>query len=432
MLSMFGMKKTVKQWMTLLAICIAGGVIFKVAYLRDVFYVPMRTAFGVTDTQLGWMMTAFAITQFLCYLPGGWITDVVPVKILVPASLITTGLCGFWLATFPDFIFVLLIQGIMGITITLLFWEAMIKGTRMIGAHEEQGRLFGLLEGGRGLVSTIISFAALGIFGHYMDEKMGLRSTMIFYGAILCILGVLTYFLIEKNETEGHLNAKEALQGMVMVAKLPKVWLAGAIVFFGYSFYNGLGYLTPYLTDEYGISVNVGAALSIIRTYLIAFLAAPIGGIIADRMGSRIKYLKAAFVAGGILTASYIILPKGSPIAVVVAIMLVLAVIIMTIRGTYYSTTSEIGIPIALAGAAAGILSLVGNTPDLFIFTMYGSFIDRYPGMTGYKLIFIAMVIFAALGLVCSIILAKIVKAEASSKKENTITIGQNIKGQQE
>ena len=92
MLSMFGMKKTLKQWLTLLAICIAGGVIFKIAYLRDVFYVPMRGAFHATDTQLGWMMTAFAVTQFISYLPGGWITDIVPVKILVPISLILTGL----------------------------------------------------------------------------------------------------------------------------------------------------------------------------------------------------------------------------------------------------------------------------------------------------------------------------------------------------
>lgn len=247
---MFGMKKTLKQWLTLLAICIAGGVIFKIAYLRDVFYVPMREAFNATDTQLGWMMTAFAVTQFISYLPGGWITDIVPVKILVPLSLVLTGLCGFWMATFPSFTIVLVIQAIMGITITLLFWEAMIKGTRMIGTHEEQGRMFGLLEGGRGLFSTIISFIALAIFGQFASAQMGLRTTMIFYGAVLVALGILCYFLIEKNEVEGHINAKEALTGMVQVAKLPKVWLAGAIVFFGYSFYNGLGYLTPYLTDE--------------------------------------------------------------------------------------------------------------------------------------------------------------------------------------
>ena len=326
------------------------------------------------------------------------------------------------MATFPSFTIVLVIQAIMGVTITLLFWEAMIKGTRMIGTHEEQGRLFGLLEGGRGLFSTIISFIALAIFGQFASAQMGLRTTMIFYGAVLVALGILCYFLIEKNEVEGHINAKEALTGMIQVAKLPKVWLAGAIVFFGYSFYNGLGYLTPYLTDEYGMSVNLGSALSIVRTYLIAFIAAPIGGIIADKMGSRIRFLKAALLIGAVLTAFYIILPAGSPIAVVVALMLVLAVVVMMIRGTYYSTTAEIGIPVALAGAAAGILSLVGNTPDLFIFTLYGHFIDAYPGAEGYRLLFIVMAAFAVLGLICSIALAAIVKKEGNRK--SSITIG--------
>lgn len=173
------------------------------------------------------------------------------------------------------------------------------------------------------------------------------------------------------------------------------------------------------------MSVNLGSALSIVRTYLIAFLAAPVGGIIADKMGSRIKFLKVALLIGAVLTAFYIILPAGSPITVVVALMLVLAVVVMMIRGTYYSTTAEIGIPVALAGAAAGILSLVGNTPDLFIFTLYGHFIDAYPGAAGYKLLFIVMVAFAVLGLICAIALAAIVKKEEHG--ESSITIGKDI-----
>lgn len=106
------------------------------------------------------MIAAFALTQFIAYLPGGWITDLIPVKYLIPVSLISTGLCGFWIATHPPFTSMLIIQAVQGITITLLFWDAMIKGTRMIGTAEEQGRMFGLLEGGRGLFAAIISFAA--------------------------------------------------------------------------------------------------------------------------------------------------------------------------------------------------------------------------------------------------------------------------------
>ena len=382
------MKKSFKQWATLIAICMAGGTIFKLAYLRDVFYV----------------------TQFIAYLPGGWITDLVPVKYLIPVSLISTGLCGFWLATYPPFTSVLIIQAVMGITITLLFWEAMIKGTRMIGTAEEQGRMFGLLEGGRGLFATIISFAALWMFTNFGEGRMGLRATMIFYAIALCGLGIVCFFLIEKNDVEGKVNAKEALDGLVHVAKLPRVWVAGGIVFFGYSFYNGLSYFSSYLTEICGMSVSMGVAVNIVRQYLIAFIAAPIGGMIADKMGSSINYLKIALTLGTILTGIYLVIPTTMGIVVVVGLMLVLAAVMMTIRGTYYATTDEIKIPIVMSGAAAGILSIVGNTPDLFIFTLYGYFMDAYPGIQGYRYIFIAMMVFAVLGVGCCFLLAHMKK----------------------
>ena len=404
------MKKSFKQWATLIAICMAGGTIFKLAYLRDVFYVAMQEAFGFTNTQFGLMMTAFAVTQFIAYLPGGWITDLVPVKYLIPVSLISTGLCGFWLATYTPFTSVLIIQAVMGITITLLFWEAMIKGTRMIGTAEEQGRMFGLLEGGRGLFATIISFAALWMFTNFGEGRMGLRATMIFYAIALCGLGIVCFFLIEKNDVEGKVNAKEALDGLVHVAKLPRVWVAGGIVFFGYSFYNGLSYFSSYLTEICGMSVSMGVAVNIVRQYLIAFIAAPIGGMIADKMGSSINYLKIALTLGTILTGIYLVIPTTMGIVVVVGLMLVLAAVMMTIRGTYYATTDEIKIPIVMSGAAAGILSIVGNTPDLFIFTLYGYFMDAYPGIQGYRYIFIAMMVFAVLGVGCCFLLAHMKK----------------------
>ncbi len=286
------MNKSLKQWATLIAICMAGGTIFKLAYLRDVFYVAMQEAFGFTNTQFGLMMTAFAVTQFIAYLPGGWITDLVPVKYLIPVSLISTGLCGFWMATYPPFTSMLIIQAVQGITITLLFWEAMIKGTRMIGTAEEQGRMFGLLEGGRGLFATIISFAALWMFSTFGEGRMGLRATMLFYGASLCLLGVVCYFLIEKNDVEGKVNAKEALDGLVHVAKLPRVWVAGGIVFFGYSFYNGLSYFSSYLTEICGMSVSMGVAPLAFIPYCFLNYLTPLIDLIYAKTGFTIRRVK--------------------------------------------------------------------------------------------------------------------------------------------
>lgn len=89
------------------------------------------------------------------------------------------------------------------------------------------------------------------------------------------------------------------------------------------------------------MSVSMGVAVNIVRQYLIAFIAAPIGGMIADKMGSSINYLKIALTLGTILTGIYLVIPTTMGIVVVVGLMLVLAAVMMTIRGTYYATTTR-------------------------------------------------------------------------------------------
>lgn len=101
------------------------------------------------------------------------------------------------------------------------------------------------------------------------------------------VLGVLCFFLMDKNPVEGKINAKECLVGMVQVLKLPKVWLAGLIVFCGYAAYQCLSFFTPYLVKIYGMSSSMGSVISIIRTYILAIIIAPIGGAIADKKGPR-------------------------------------------------------------------------------------------------------------------------------------------------
>ena len=46
----------------------------------------------------------------------------------------------------------------------MLYWPTMLKTVRLLGTEEEQGRMFGIMEAGRGLMDTIVAFCALGIF----------------------------------------------------------------------------------------------------------------------------------------------------------------------------------------------------------------------------------------------------------------------------
>ena len=45
----------------------------------------------------------------------------------------------------------------------------------------------------------------------------------------------------------------------------------------------------------------------------------------------------------------------------------------------------------------------------MFINSYYGSLLDKYPGLSGYKLIFASMVGLCVIGLVCGIVLYRMV-----------------------
>ena len=40
----------------------------------------------------------------------------------------------------------------------MLYWPTMLKTVRLLGTKDEQGRMFGIMEAGRGLVDTVIAF----------------------------------------------------------------------------------------------------------------------------------------------------------------------------------------------------------------------------------------------------------------------------------
>lgn len=212
-IKLLGLDKTYKQWLTLMAIFMGGGTIYKLAYIRDVYYTQMMAATGATNVQMGLMMTAFAATCVFCFLPGGWLVDLFPAKYLVSAGLIITGIAGLVEATLPPMKVILVIQGIYGISTTLLFWESMFKGVRLLGNKNEQGRLFGILEGGRGITGTVISFISLAVYAKLGSDKLGMRGAMFVYAIALIIFGLIALFMIGKKRSGRTRGCNQSIKG---------------------------------------------------------------------------------------------------------------------------------------------------------------------------------------------------------------------------
>ena len=138
--------------MLMLTLVFAGEIVFLLPFHTTRFFRPtMLEAFELTNTQLGDFFAAYGVMAMIAYFPGGVLADRFSARSLLTASLIATSAGGLYMASYPGALGLALLFAYWGITTVLLFWAALIRATREWGGHDEQGRTFGILEGGRGL-----------------------------------------------------------------------------------------------------------------------------------------------------------------------------------------------------------------------------------------------------------------------------------------
>ena len=65
--------------------------------------------------------------------------------------------------TYKSYTMAVIIWLLMGLTGGFAFWPAIMKGIRMTGTDEEQGRMYGIFEALNGLASLLLSFIMIGV-----------------------------------------------------------------------------------------------------------------------------------------------------------------------------------------------------------------------------------------------------------------------------
>ncbi|HIZ77996.1 MAG TPA: MFS transporter [Firmicutes bacterium] len=411
-----------KRILVLLLLILAGGAIYELPYLRYYYYDALQAALELNHTQYGTLMTAYGVTAMICYFPGGWLADKFSCKKLIVFALLATAALGFYFSTFPSYIISLLIHILWGITTSLIFWAAMLKATRMSGGSEIQGKLFGILEGGRGLLPMIWGMAILTLFNYLGGEIAGIRGAILAYSGITLLAGFLILFFFKERKVEDESDAStekgNLKEELLYVLKLPGLWLLAVIIFACYTLYCTQSYITPYFTEMFGAGASLAALIALIRTYFIAIFGGPIAGIWADKIGSTVKVLRIGLLVASISVLAYLIIPaRESFLWLATIAMVVLAFSVFLTRGVYFAAIDELAIPLKYTGAAIGLASFIGFIPEAFVYTLVGHWLDSYPGITGYKIMFTYMLIVGLIGFVFSFILiARIKKKQKLTK----------------
>jgi len=393
-----------RRWLVMTTLCLSGGIIFLLPYLFEVYYIPLQEALGLSRTQLGSLMSAFGITALITYFPGGWLADRISPRKLISTSCISTGIAGFYFATFPSYRVSLAIHAFWGVSITFLCWGALIKATRNWAPAHQQGRAFGILEGGRGVAEAVSSSLFLAIFAMLGSGTVGLAWVIVLFSVTDILLGVLTWFVLEDSPQEVTNERSEVrLSGVITVLKMPAVWLMSVVIFTAYCAYWGSFSFTPYATEIFGASVVVAGAISIAKSW-VKPVPAVAAGFLADRIGPS----RAIAWSFGILIASFTFfaMTPGNPnwILLVLVNTVVASLAIFAIRGIYFALLEEGGVPLALTGTATGIVSVVGYAPDIFMPVLGGALLDRYPGAPGYRFLFFFVAGMCVIGLFAALL----------------------------
>ncbi len=368
-------------------------------FLREVYYLPMQEAFGYDNMQMGVIMSVFGATSLITYFPGGWIADHISSRKLIASSLLATGLAGIYYATFPSYVVSIIIHGFWGGCTSLVFWNAMIKATREWAPAKEQGRAFGILESGRGISEGVSSTLFLALFARLGSNTTALSGVINSFAGANIVLAIMAWFILEDNHSENS-NCSENKVGLtevIQVLKMPAIWLISIIVITAYSAYWGIYYIAPYTTDAYGLSVVLGATVGVGIMWLKP-VAAFSSGFIADKVGVS----KTVFGFLLLMTISFLlfsVFPGGEAYLVIMLINATIASIgVFALRGIYFALLEEGGIAPAVTGTAAGVISAIGFTPDIFMPLLGGVFLDDYLGAEGYRYIYGIIALMCALG----------------------------------
>jgi sugar phosphate permease len=410
---------TIKQrYLKLAVLVIVAGNIYPLIYLRQNFEISIVEAFGITSAQLNQNYVWLGIIYMLTYVPSGWLADRVSPRVLMSFSLLFAGLLGVWFASLPSPESLIFIFIGWGLAAGLTFWAALIKATALLARPEEQGRFFGILDGGRGLVEAILASIAVAMFAYYtnglgQDTPDALVKVIWLYVGMMLLLAPIAFFIlgapesqskplketIDVNET-GDVREGRAfdlfLKDISSVIAKPEIWLCAFCIMTGYQLFWATYSFSAYMQTEFGLTAVAVGSITVAKLWM-----RPIGAASAGFAGdflNREKVLAILMVLASLALAVLAFVPVSIGAMFLLAIVLVIGFLTYAVRGIFWATLESCNISNNVKGLAIGLISLVGYSPDVYLPLLNNFLLELYPGKAGYAIYYNIIASMGVLG----------------------------------
>jgi len=415
--------KTNKQKFLILALLILSGefIYFLPYVLSRVFRPTFLDVFQLNNFQLGSLFSVYGIVALLSYIYGGVITDRYSPRKLMSSALFLTALGGLVLASYPSYQTLQILYGYWGFTSVFLFWGAMIKATRLWGGNKNQGKAFGFLDGGRGIVAA--SMGSIGVFifsliltteiesSSVIERQEAFKYVILFSSFMVAFIGLLVFVFLRNNEDKST-NTKSSLNSINNIKHVlqnQSIWLLMIIIMCAYVGYKVTDIYSLYASDVMLYDQIEAAEVGAVQLYLRPVVCIIIG-LLADKTKNMFWIIFGFIIMliGALIFSSGLIQPEMN--FIFFFSLIVLAVGTYSIRALYFAVLKEANVPFALTGTAVGLISVVGYSPDIFAGPIMGYLLDTYPGVVGHQYVYLMLVVFSVIGLIASLRFVRLTK----------------------
>lgn len=407
----------------MIGLILAGEAVYALPFHVARFFRPtVMETFGLSATELGAAQGAYGVVAMLAYFPGGPLADRFPARKLLAMSLWTTAAGGLYMATFPGYAGAVFVWGFFGITTILLFWAALIRATRDWGGDEEQGRAYGILDGGRGLLAAGLASVGVMVFSlsfpegyataSMADKRAALRLVIYGYVGVTALIGIYVWFVLGDGhpasgaDRQTRLPAGQLFNHITSVLRIPAVWMQSVVIICAYVGYKGFDNYTLFAVEAYGLD-EVEAAQIVTLGSWVRPIAALGAGLLGDRFGvSRMIFLCFLLLLAADLYFALAV-PQMGTLWFLMGNVVLTCIAMFGLRGLYFAIFEEHKVPLWVTGTAVGFVSVIGYTPDIFVTLVAGVLIDRTPGLAGHQHFFMFLAVFAAIGMVVSYLMTR-------------------------
>ena len=378
---------------------------FSVLAMKGALLPQMLELWQISKTQFGLLMSIYGIVHNVFYLALAWAQDRFSPRVLIPVNMVLGGITTYFLGQTNDFATLCFLFVMLSLWCEGAFWPAILSSVRRSTSDSNQGKIFGLLEGGRGGIELLQNTLTIGLYAFLGYSLLGLEIAFMVNAAIMIILGIVAWFMLPtetllKSGSNRQAANREVLAGMSMTLRLPEVWLAGFAGFSVYLAYTSMPFFLTYLQDLHALPLLAISIFGIVSTSAGRIGVALPAGFIADRyLGGASGGLRLGLFGVAILAAITTALTLGGGGAwAAMTLMILLSVLFFFMRALYFAPFGEMGLPQRFSGSAIAVAAFMIYLPSSFAYLLWGSILDNFPGAAGYALMFATLGAVALVG----------------------------------